>query len=190
MKIVGVYKIENKFTGECYVGSSRDVRKRWNQHRRHLLRNKHHNYRLQAAYDLHGPDAFIFEILEHVEAEQLIVREQFFMDLLRPQYNIHPKADGSQHAEETKALIRAASTGKKHSEDTKARLSAARMGKKSPKLNTGRGYCQWTNKKSGITYWRVDWTPAHGCKRKAKIFHTEPEAAAFVAAIRAGYSGT
>lgn len=28
-KISGVYKIENTITGDCYVGSSKDVNMRW-----------------------------------------------------------------------------------------------------------------------------------------------------------------
>lgn len=32
-KISAVYKIVNTVTGDCYVGSSRDVERRWYQHK-------------------------------------------------------------------------------------------------------------------------------------------------------------
>lgn len=164
MKIVGVYKIENKITGECYVGSSRNVKKRWRNHRSDLRHNKHKNRKLQAAYDAHGPDVFIFEILEQGELSQLIAREQFFMDLLKPAYNIIPRADRSELAEETRARMRGNKNGQ-------------------GRLNTGRGYCQWTNK-SGITCWKARWRPTHGQKQKSKNFRTEEAAAAFIAELR------
>ena len=39
----GVYLIRNKLNGKNYIGSSKDIRKRINQHFRELNQNNHHN---------------------------------------------------------------------------------------------------------------------------------------------------
>ena len=33
-KIIGVHKITNTVTGDFYIGSSKDVKSRWKEHRR------------------------------------------------------------------------------------------------------------------------------------------------------------
>ena len=50
-KIVGVYKITNIKTGQCYIGKSKDIKNRWKQHFRDLDKGKHCNKKLQNAYN-------------------------------------------------------------------------------------------------------------------------------------------
>ncbi len=84
----GIYIITNMVTAETYIGSSVDIAKRWSDHRWHLKNNRHKNPLLQAAYDRDGLNAFHLGVLEHVEqAEQLVCREQHYLDLLKPVYN-------------------------------------------------------------------------------------------------------
>lgn len=46
----GIYKIE--LDGKClYVGQSKDIKRRWTEHRRHLKQNKHENVYLQRIYN-------------------------------------------------------------------------------------------------------------------------------------------
>ena len=45
--MIGVYKIINLQTNKIYVGSSVDIEGRWKQHKKLLLKNKHHSIRLQ-----------------------------------------------------------------------------------------------------------------------------------------------
>lgn len=62
----------------------------------------------------------------------MITREQYYIGLLKPEYNINQVAYsrlGRTHSEESKALISAARLGKKHSEETKSNISAAMQGK-------------------------------------------------------------
>lgn len=40
-KISAVYQIKNKVTGEMYVGSSVDVKRRWSQHKRQSVWKAH-----------------------------------------------------------------------------------------------------------------------------------------------------
>jgi group I intron endonuclease len=53
-----------------------------------LRKHRHVNRHLQSSYDLYG-DAFVFIILEDVSDEKdLLTRERYYIDLLKPQYNI------------------------------------------------------------------------------------------------------
>jgi len=67
-KIVGVYKITNIITGQYYIGQSKDIKTRLNQHFRNLDKNKHCNKKLQNGYNCYQrsrleSNNFIAEIL-------------------------------------------------------------------------------------------------------------------------------
>jgi hypothetical protein len=86
--ICGIYEIVDKFN-RCYIGSSVDIYKRWDLHRRELRAGKHHSYRLQRAWDRFGEKDFTFRILQFVEDEAtLLAREQYFLDVFGPAFNI------------------------------------------------------------------------------------------------------
>lgn len=87
-RIQGIYIITNTATCETYIGSSVDITRRWVDHRRELRTKKHKNKLLQSAYDRYGVNAFVIAALELVEqAEHLVCREQYYLDLLKPIYN-------------------------------------------------------------------------------------------------------
>ena len=92
MESKGVYKIINIINGKIYVGSASSkggFRKRWNEHRSALKNNQHHSKHLQSAWNKYGENSFIFEIIEIVIDVNLILeREQHYLDLLKPEYNI------------------------------------------------------------------------------------------------------
>lgn len=62
----GIYRIIVKGLGN-YYGESDNITKRWNNHRKLLRQGKHHNNRLQEAYNLLGTKGLIYEILEYGE---------------------------------------------------------------------------------------------------------------------------
>lgn len=81
--------IQNVVTNDKYVGSSRDVRHRRNQHFSELRNGEHENKRLQKAFDKYGDNSFVFVTLEEVENKNdLCLREQYWLDKLKPTYNI------------------------------------------------------------------------------------------------------
>ena len=86
-KISGVYKITNTVTGDFYIGSSKDVKSRWTQHKRQSTWNKCPNSQLYKDMQEYGKDKFVFELLEEVEAEKLKEKEQYFIETLKPSYN-------------------------------------------------------------------------------------------------------
>lgn len=86
-RISGVYKIENTVTGDFYVGSSKNVEKRWKQHKCSSIWKRYPNSRMYQGMQKYGTDRFVFEILEEVEPGHLKEKEQQFIETLNPTYN-------------------------------------------------------------------------------------------------------
>lgn len=83
-KICGVYKITNMVNGKIYVGSSKDIKTRWSQHKKKLNSETHGNSHLQSAWILYGRDSFVFEVLEECSVEKQFEREQYYLNVLNP----------------------------------------------------------------------------------------------------------
>jgi group I intron endonuclease len=91
----GIYLIENIVKHRLYVGSSVNVRLRWNTHISSLRRGTHTNTKLQHAFNKYGEPAFVLRVIETCLREQLATREQYWIDHLdsvKTGYNIMPKA--------------------------------------------------------------------------------------------------
>lgn len=86
----GIYCIRNTVDGKLYIGSSLNIKRRWNGHRSQLRRGVHHSTYLQRAWNLYGAEAFAFEIVELVDEVQLVARETFHLQQTRPAYNLAP----------------------------------------------------------------------------------------------------
>jgi group I intron endonuclease len=83
----------------------------------------------------HGYSNFQLEILEYCTKENAISREQYYIDLLKPEYNLNSTAGsrlGSVHTEETKLKMSKSATGRKHTEQSKKLLSLASKGMNNP----------------------------------------------------------
>ena len=93
MKISAVYKITNVITGDFYIGSSKNVKSRWANHKCQSVWNRYKNNPMYLDMKNYGIDKFELEILEEVEIEQLKETEQKFIETLKPTYNRN-RADG------------------------------------------------------------------------------------------------
>jgi len=126
----GIYQIRNLINGNLYVGSTNKLRKRANQHRYELEHSKHYSPYLQKAWKKHGQQCFVFEIVELVvDDEQLLQREQHYIDLLNPKYNICPvagSAKGRVTPPEVREKLRLANLGKPHSPERIANITIGR----------------------------------------------------------------
>ena len=101
----GIYRWTNKENGNFYVGSSTNLGRRFrNYFDKSCLKRelKKGNSIINNSLLKNGNSNFILEILEYCEPENAISREQHFLDLLKPKYNILPTAGsllGSKHSE-------------------------------------------------------------------------------------------
>ena len=87
MKISAVYKITNTVTNDFYIGSSKDVKKRWREHKCQSSWKRFPNNPMYLDMQKYGLDKFEFEILEEVEEGKLKEKEQQFIETLKPTYN-------------------------------------------------------------------------------------------------------
>ena len=87
MKISGIYKITNTITGDFYIGSSKNVKRRLAAHKWPSKWNQYPNNPMYLDMKKYGVDKFEFEILEVVEPEKLKEAEQQFIETLQPSYN-------------------------------------------------------------------------------------------------------
>lgn len=93
--MIGVYAIVNMANHKAYVGSSKNVNKRFSCHASFLKRGKHHCPHLQYSFDLHGEKMFQFRVLvECVTREEAQELEQAMLDIWHDDfYNASKRAD-------------------------------------------------------------------------------------------------
>ena len=104
----GVYIIINENNGKCYIGSSKRLGYRKQQHLTGLNKNKHENNHLQKAWNKHGKDKFKFYLLKFCKEEDLLDCEDYYIKIYRPEYNINdisPYKKDLKHTEEAKNKI-------------------------------------------------------------------------------------
>ena len=141
-EISGVYQILNAINRKRYVGSTVCLGARWKEHKNKLLANSHYNIHLQRSWNKFGFRAFKFMLLEACEPEDLVSREQFWIDGLmvavgNDGYNINPIAGSCRgctrvFSDSHRANLSKASRGKKKgplSEEHRRKISVAFKGR-------------------------------------------------------------
>ena len=124
----GIYKIVNKDNGKYYVGRTLNLDKRWYQHKKLLIKNKHFNKYLQSVWNKYGPDKFEFIIVEYVnDKNELINIEQKYINVF-----IDERKNGLNNCynlSESSISPMDINKGRKHSDKTKKILSDKNKGK-------------------------------------------------------------
>lgn len=199
MRVVksGCYVIRNIENNKIYVGSSKDFAIRKGKHWEQLRGGVHHSRYLQRAWDKYGETKFVWEIIEYSTVhydpmrrkdgttysndykEMLVAREQYFMDLLKPAYNMNPIARsrlGTRHSPETIAKLKALRLTDEH----KAKISIGRtgigIGLPKPGSKAGVYGIEWNET-------RQRWLVRHE-KRTRGQFENLPEAVAHLAKVQ------
>lgn len=79
---MGIYKITNLITEECYIGQSTDIYKRWNQHcKAGLGIDTPIGNKLYKAIQEYGLQNFTFQLLIQCERKELDEKEKYFIEL-------------------------------------------------------------------------------------------------------------
>lgn len=110
---MGIYCIENMSNNKKYIGLSRNIEQRWNEHRSKLRRGKHGNIYLQRAWNNCGEDSFKFYIIELCDSNILSEREEYYIEKYHTLshesgYNL---TKGGEDAATTNKMIIAYKTG-------------------------------------------------------------------------------
>jgi group I intron endonuclease len=94
-----------------------------------MRRGVSHCRYLQHAFAKYGKDAFVFEVLEELEPEFLIGAEQWWINMLAPEYNSNPVAGncaGRRMRAESRQKIRESLMGHPVSEEALEKMRAHR----------------------------------------------------------------
>jgi group I intron endonuclease len=119
MEFSAIYKIESKIHPDrIYVGSAKQTKSRWCLHLADLKKNRHHSSKLQNHYNKYGKEDLVFVVIEPCFPEFLLVREQYYIDTLKPFFNCSPTA--------------CSTLGLKWSAKARKNLSDAKKGKPCP----------------------------------------------------------
>lgn len=81
--VSGIYIIKNLINNKVYVGSSINLNSREYKHFWMLDKGIHDNHYLQQSYNKHGKDSFIFEIVCSCEPGELVLKENYYIDLYK-----------------------------------------------------------------------------------------------------------
>lgn len=172
----GIYRITCTPNGKIYIGSAINLRVRCKNHFQELKNNTHENPKLQNAWNKHGSDAFLFEILELVLLpEMLTAREQYYFDTLNPfgsrGFNIAKIAGsslGMKHTPESNEKNRQAHLGVKASQETREIMRSRMTGNK---INLGRKHTPEQRQKIGDAQ-RGRKTPPEIVAKRRGLKHT------------------
>lgn len=117
----GIYKIESVLTKKCYIGSANNVFRRKKEHFLRLKKGVHINPILQNHVNKYGINDLLFHIIELCKVDELIDKEQLYINKLNPKFNIR--------------LIASSNKGLKHSLETIAKLREKNIGENNPRYN-------------------------------------------------------
>lgn len=86
----GVYKITCEVNSKTYIGSSVNIKERWQQHIALLRGGRHSSKYLQNSYNKYGEDSFKFEVLVRlIEFNEEVLRdlEWYYIEKYHPSFN-------------------------------------------------------------------------------------------------------
>jgi len=164
----GIYQIKSISTNIIYIGSAVNIKTRWSRHRSDLLKQAHHSEFLQRHYNKYGLKDLEFSVIEECEKENLLLREQYFLDTLSCDFNI--------------AKIAGSCIGITKSQEFKDKISTLTKGKNNPTYgllrtkewrdnisNANKGQKAWNKGKTNIYSEQTLLKIKEGALNRAKI---------------------
>lgn len=143
MNISCVYKIYSRINKKTYIGSTKNFEQRKKVHLTDLRLNKHHNHKIQKDYNKFGENNFEFIIIELTN--DLLLREQYYIDNTKKLYNITKSAEFSSKELYYKNIIEPAQNKEElnltHDQEIKILLTERRLATRRFKI-TPKQYCE------------------------------------------------
>lgn len=173
----GVYRWTNLKNNKSYIGSAKNLSKRLNTYfSLSYLKRCDYKSKIYSALLKYGHLNFKLEILEYCDNVSILnknylsdweEKEQFYINLLKPEYNICKTVRttlGKKHKESTKIKISNSNLGKKRSEETKKLLRESKVG-----YNLGKRHTEeFKNKLKGRMPWNFGLKYTDDLKNKLK----------------------
>lgn len=130
----GIYRWLNTVNGKTYIGSSVNLTIRFNVYfnKNRLTTGSGSRMAINKAILKYGLGNFSLEILEYCDKRSLIKREQFYLDNLKPEYNLLKVAGsnlGNKHSMLTRKMISDSALGRTFSKETRIKISDALKGR-------------------------------------------------------------
>ena len=72
----GLYVIENKKTGQVYIGQSSYIERRWKDHKQRLKKGTHQNHCLLKDYNEYGAGAFKYSVIKELNKQDFQSEEE------------------------------------------------------------------------------------------------------------------
>lgn len=79
--MIGIYKITNLINNRCYIGQSRNIQKRWTDHKNTAFNSNKdgYDYPLYKSIRKYGLENFLFEVIEECSISSLNERENYWI---------------------------------------------------------------------------------------------------------------
>ncbi len=176
--MIAVYEILNKVNKKRYIGSSKEVKKRFKVHLKSLLSNNHYNSHLQHAWNKYGEQSFEFNIIKTCSEDKLLALEKHYIDTLnvldrKNGYNVAPNpgkgASGIRWSQKSKdklskTLIENYASGKRSKSIFFHTLEAKKLISKASK-----GHIPVNRKKIWCHQTGIEYCSLHGAAKMLKI---------------------
>lgn len=131
----GIYCWLNLVNGTFYIGSAKNLHNRLSRYYRFSYHQRNAQTYIVRSLLAHGFSNFEIWLVEYCDPADLLKREQFYLDLLRPRLNNAKTAGntlGVRHTEEAKIKISKNRLGFKHTDMTRQRMSLSSTGSLNP----------------------------------------------------------
>jgi group I intron endonuclease len=134
---IGIYLWFNNLTEDFYIGSSINLGRRFSSYfnESYLYHPKNQNMIICKSLLKYSYEEFSLIIIENCNEDKLIEREQYWIDNLKPTYNVLNTAYSSigyKHTEESKILMSELAKLRTHTEETKSKIKDALSGSNNP----------------------------------------------------------
>lgn len=131
-KQCGIYWIKNIINNKKIIGQSKDIERRWFDHKKLLRHNKHFNSYLQSSWNKYSEQNFNFEIIflcpiENLDNEEIRFIKEYQTNNKEYGYNLNNGGNRPVMSEETRKKISESKTGKARPDMRKECLSEERL---------------------------------------------------------------